>query len=184
MSEPELSNELMLQNALAQIAKNYIGIREIGGNNKGQMIERFQKAVDGKAHGEPYCLGGVWHCIDEAQVTVEAILMKSLDVRPELFRTEHCMTMWIKSPKIQRVVEPAPGVLLLWEHYMNGKATAAGHVAIITEVLGEKLVRTVEFNTGQPTDQVVRLGDGVYEKTRNLEYYYGSMRPKGLLAVW
>ena len=36
-------------------ARLWVGMTEVGGNNRGQVVERFQRAVDGKASGEPWC---------------------------------------------------------------------------------------------------------------------------------
>jgi len=175
---------LMLQNALAAIAETYVGLTEVGGDNQGQMVERFQRAVDGKAQKEAWCLALVWHCILEAQVLCEKITMQSFEEQPELFKTEHVMTMWNKSPKIQRITEPAPGVLALWQHFKNGKATGMGHVGIITRHITGTSVLDVEGNTSNPDHGMVRNGDGIYLKKRDLKYYYGSLRPVGLLSVW
>jgi hypothetical protein len=43
---------------LAFEAARWKGITEVGGPNKGQIVEMFQKAVDGKAQGEPWCFTG------------------------------------------------------------------------------------------------------------------------------
>jgi len=182
MKTPEL--ELMLNNALAAVAKTHIGITEQGGDNRGQMVERFQKAVDGRAMSEAWCLAFVWHCIYQAQYLLQEIMMQTFAILPRTYPTEHVQTMWRKSPKIQRIYEPAPGALFIWGHYKFGKATGAGHLGIITQVLGNNEVKTVEGNTGKPNGEVIRDGDGVYEKVRNINYSYGSMRPTGMLSVW
>lgn len=181
-----LEKDLMLQNALCGVAESYVGIHEMGGDNRGQMVERFQKAVDESADREPWCLGWTWYCILDTQNIVEKIIDgKYIMPHPQLYKSEHVLTMWNKSPKIQRVIEPAPGILSLWQHYNHaGKPTTSGHIEIITKVLGDGLLHTVGGNTSDSSPNVEREGDCVALKVRNLNYRYGSMRPLGLLSVW
>ena len=37
-------------------AKRWVGVTEVGGNNRGQVVEIFQKAVGGVANGQPWCM--------------------------------------------------------------------------------------------------------------------------------
>ncbi len=181
-----LQTELYLRNALAFLAKSYVGVRESGGDNKGPMVEMFQKAVDGKATREPWCAALVQYCIKQAQACVEAITMQSLEDAPLTYETEHVLTMWNKSPQELRREVPRPGDLLLWQKYdVSGKPTTSGHVGVIVDVLDEEKqwTRTVEGNTSGEKDDV-REGDVVATKTRNIHYNYGSLRPLGILSVW
>jgi len=180
-----IETDLALRNCLAQVASNYIGITEVGGDNKGQMVERFQRAVDGKATGEPFCLGFDFYCIKETQKIIEAIFMQSLPIQPQLFDTEHVQTMWNKTSKDQRRQTPRVGDLMLWAHYDKlGKITHMGHVGIVIAILNSENVLTVEGNTSNSAKGSVRNGDGIYAKSRNIKWHYGSMRPLGFLSVW
>ena len=50
-------NEI-LNNGLAAYAKTFEGVREVGGNNKGEFVRMFQKAVDNVAGSEAWCFRG------------------------------------------------------------------------------------------------------------------------------
>lgn len=170
--------EDMCHNALSAIALNYVGIKEQGGNNMGQMVERFQRAVDGKAVGEPWCLSFIWYCIFETERIIESIISQELQNKTKLLMTEHVQTMWRKSPDCQRVMEPHKGCLVLWRyHNSRGEPTSSGHIGICTEVsnMDKSVIKTVEANTSE---------GAVSLRTRNLKYRYGRMMPLGMLSVW
>jgi len=178
-----MNEELIKNNILTFMAYNFVGIKE-DKNNTGQMIERFQKAVDGKAVGEPWCMSFVQYLIDFTDNMYDAIMMSSSENRSLIYKTEHCMTCFNKTDKMQRLLLPDTGALILWSYYKNGKETGSGHVGIIVDVLDNHVVKTVEGNTSDPDNKIVREGEGVYLKTRDLRYDYGSMRLKGMLRVW
>lgn len=161
-------------------AKRWIGIQEQGGDNQGQMVKKFQKAVDGKAYGEPWCLSMVMFCIK----AVDSLCQESMywRSRAKVKNTEHCLTLWNALPKSQRHSKPKVGRLVIWQHYRNGKPTSSGHVGVVTKVIDGKYIMTVEGNTGSTT-RVERNGDGVFEKRRTIK---GSrrMKVKGFADVW
>jgi len=168
----------MLKNCLAQVALNYVGIKEQGGNNMGQMVERFQRAVDNVAMGEPWCLSFIWYAIFETERLIEAILGRPLDYKARLLMTEHVQTMFNKSPEEQRIFKPEKGSLILWKYYdSSGKPTTSGHIGICTQVndVDGHICQTVEANTSQ---------GAVSLRTRNIKYRYGRMLPMGILSVW
>lgn len=141
--------EVDFQQQLILEAKRWVGVREKGGDNKGKEVELFQKAVDGKAQGESWCLGFVQFCV-----------LKVLR-ETTLYKTEHCLTLWNKTPKEYRLEAPIPGAIMVWQH----AGTSSGHVGIVTRVAGDN-INTIEGNTGDGAG-VVREGDGVYERTRS-----------------
>lgn len=155
--------------------QGWLGFTEQGGDNKGQMVEAFQRAVDNRAVGEAWCLAFVWFCIIKAEKLAAAIQHPATS---HLHRTEHCMTMWRNSPPGLRVKEPQPGDLVIWNH----EGTDAGHVGIITGLRADGDLETVEGNTG-PGTAVEREGDGVYAKIRNPSRT-GKMVVQGFLRVW
>lgn len=155
--EPEL---------LIEEARKWIGVREIGGENRGPEVERFQKAVDGKAQGEPWCMAFVQFCLME--ITRGPI---------EIPVSEHCLTVWNRTPIRQRLFRPVPGSIMIWRF----GDTTAGHVGIVTRS-EDDYVWTVEGNTG-PGAGVVREGDGVYERVR-LRQGSDAMRVVGWVWPW
>lgn len=147
---------------LLYVASLFVGTHEEGGENRGAWVEEFQKAVDGKAQGEPYCVGFIWYCL----TTVE----KDIGKLSPLFRTEGARVLWNKSPKLCRIAVPVPGCIVVWGH----KGAASGHVGVVESVSGTQL-HTIEANTGAGAG-VVREGDGVYRRTR-------SMTPSGSMII-
>lgn len=135
--------------SLVEVAQKYVGVKEKGGDNKGPEVERFQKAVDGKAQGEPWCMAFVQFCIKEAKL------------QSKIFESEHCLTVWNKTPKEQRLKEPVPGCLVIWQY----GDTTNGHVGIVTAVF-KNSIHTIEGNTGDGKG-IVREGDGVYARNRS-----------------
>lgn len=169
---------------LATEAAKWVGVRERGGPNKGPDVERFQKAVDGKASGEAWCMSFVQFCVDQVDR-----LLAGLKHEPTwLFKSEHVLTVWNKTPQAARIPwnQVQPGCLIVWAHYKAGKATGSGHTGIVVKLLSNSIngprVETVEGNTGAGS-AVVREGDGVYRRVRSLA---GSdtMKVVGFLRCW
>jgi len=51
-----ISNRLLIFEAT-----RWLGIQEIGGNNRGQVIRMFQRVI-GRAQNEPWCMSFVQYC--------------------------------------------------------------------------------------------------------------------------
>ena len=165
---------------LVEVASKYVGVKEIG-DNRGEMVEKFQKAVDGKAQGESWCLSYVFYCIKEVDSAFDELAMQTLKERHTLFETEHCITLWDKN-KDKRIDKPFPGCLIVWQFYKDNKPTSLGHVGIVKEVVGEK-VKTIEGNTSS-SESVDREGGGVFEKLRRIKVDEGPMRVLGFINPW
>lgn len=154
---------------LVREAERFLGVHEVGGNNMGEAVERFQMAVDGKAQGEPWCAAFVQFCIKE----VEAAHGPTVVVA----RSEHCMTIWNRTSGVHRYKSPKPGYLVIW----NYEGTTNGHIGIVTKVIDELTIETIEGNTGPDSKTVEREGDGVYRKTRSTKTV-GKMKLVGFIA--
>lgn len=150
---------------LIQEASKYIGIREKA-PNKGPEIELFQKTIDGHASGQAYCMSFVQYCLKQVGGS-------------DLFVSSHCLTVWNKSPKQLRHNKPKPGYLMVWRK----KGSSQGHVGIVTEVISDTQVATIEANTG-PMSVVSRDGDGIYKKFRAIRPVMGSLEVVGFLQCW
>lgn len=146
-------------------AERWIGITERGGDNLGPDVEAFQRAVDGRAEGEPWCMAFVQFCLKQIG-------------GGDIFPSEHCLTVWRKSPRELRLQAPEPGCLMFWQY----EGSAAGHVGIVKAVVGCYCI-TIEGNTG-PGGAVEREGDGVYQKRRAIRPATGSMRVLGWMRCW
>lgn len=160
-----------LKLALVNEARIHIGISEVGGDNKGAWVETFQKAFDGVAQGEPWCVAFVCYCIKRVET--------AFSVPCGLKLSEHAMTLWNTNPA-QRRTEPKPGLIAVWKK----KGTTSGHVGIVSRVTKDEPVKfgTIEGNTG-PGAGVEREGDGVYEKLRSMSPM-GDMALLGFLEPW
>ena len=158
MTEPTaVCTPEFLNAEVAKEALKWIGVTEKGGDNKGPEVERFQKAVDGKAVGEPWCMSFIQFIIKEIE--------ERYGVKSRIFKTEHVLTCWNKTPKNMRVGKPCPGDVICW----NFTGTTSGHGGFIeTMMVNRCMVKTIEGNTSGPGSRIVREGDGVYLKTRHL----------------
>jgi lysozyme len=110
---------------LLETARQYIGVKEQA-KNSGPEVEKFQKAVDGKAQGEPWCMSFTQFAIKSAESATK--------VDSKVFSSEHCLTVWNRSPKELRMSQPKPGSLVIWRHGNS----SSGHVGIV-----EKSMQTV-----------------------------------------
>lgn len=156
-------------------ATTFIGTTEHGGDNRGKNVEMFQKAVDGKASREAWCMCFVQHCIKEVMKNVDATKVKK-----SLFSSEHCMTVWNNTEPRYRLSKPQIGAIVIWQYYKDGKATASGHTGIVTGITADgKSMMTIEGNTG-PGGDIIREGDGVHKKVRTVQGST-SMRVKGFI---
>jgi len=162
--------------ALIAEARRWVGTTETP-PNKGQLVERWQKTVDGVASGESWCMAFVQH-----HITWIDKLFWELSANPnytKVFKSEHCLTVWNKTPKEMRSTVPVLGSIAIWQH----NDTPAGHTGIVSSVLpSQRKFLCIEGNTG-PGVNVVSNGDGVYEKSRSMDGA-GEMRLLGFIIPW
>lgn len=156
--------------ALINEAKKWIGVHEQGGNNNGPEVEIFQKAVDGKADSAPWCMSFLQYCIKATE--------KSLGIKSNITRSEHCLTVWRNSPAGLKIKDPIPGCVVIWQH---GK-TDKGHTGFVTGINSDGKLLTIEGNTDSQTG-INREGNGVFERIRN-NGPEGDMTIKGFLKVF
>jgi len=159
---------MSIHERLVEYANYYVGVHEATGHNDGVNVEEFQKAVDGKASGESWCMAYVAFCIKAVANEPDVPLV------PSIYFSEHCMTVWNKSPKEAHSDEPKKGFVVIWNH----EGTSNGHTGIITDVDGDTLY-TIEGNTSD-SSHVEANGDGVYLKKRN-KYKTGNMKVVGFI---
>lgn len=153
-------------------AEACVGIKEATGRNDGKFIKLIQETVGG-ASGEPYCMAGA--------MTVIAFAEEMTGKKSPLMATEHCQTLWNKTPKIQKVKSiPLPGALAVW----GDKGKSTGHVEIVLACDG-KIMLCVGFNTSgttKPGDKVNRDGNGVFYTERTMKnqgnrLFLGCIKP-------
>lgn len=158
----------------------WVGVTEVGGDNKGQIVEMFQKSVDGKASGEAWCMSFIQFCLKKADELFDEITLSS-NVPCGTFKSESVLQVWNNTPAEHRC-QPHPGALMLWQFYKDGKPTGLGHAELVVGAVANGSVPTVGGNTGTGVG-VQREGDGVYKRTRSI---IGSpdMRVLGFIQPW
>lgn len=161
---------------MADLGRFYIGITEIGGANAGAMVEEFQRAVDGRASGEPWCMAFLQFLAKQTQAAHGG--------RARVFPSESVKIVWDRTMPAARVLSPTPGAWALWRH----GNTDYGHCGLIVDVFPDYFI-TVEGNTAGMGAGIVREGDGVYLKRRpwdnNLKLStVGDMKLLGFLQVF
>lgn len=139
---------------LIDLASTFVGVKEQGADNAGPQIEIFQKSVDGTASRESWCMCFVQFCVKQIE--------KKYVIKSKLFKSEHCLTVWNKTPKELRLKEPEVGCIVIWQ-FGN---SSSGHAGIVRKVIKDK-IETIEGNTSGPSIDVVREGDEVAFKTRS-----------------
>lgn len=163
-----------MKSRLVEVAQSFVGTKEATGNNDGPQVEAFQKAVDGKAQGEPWCMAFVQFCVQ--QVDRESAIEWDRDY---LADTESCLIAWNKSPDEARSFAPGPGKIVIWA---KDDGSGKGHTGIVTSVNDDGTLNTVEGNTSSGTGDP-RDGDGVYARRRD-PVKMGSLVVLGYLDPW
>jgi hypothetical protein len=149
--------------AIARISRSQIGMVETG-SNAGFGISKFQRAVDGRAAGESWCIGFVQWCVKEVDSLFDSLDFKpwKLD-RSVLPQTEWSIALWEGTPKAHRLEAPEVGAIVVWQSLSNPNQ---GHGGVIVGVDNVADIVTVEGNTGSNLTGDQREGDGVCLKSR------------------
>lgn len=174
MTKDELDIKI---NLLIVEANRWVGTKEEG-NNAGQIVTMFQN-WDGSPDHVSYCMAFVQFCLKNVDAQYSAVLGECTKDRHLLERSEHCLTVWNKSPLACRSDKPVEGSVVVWQH----GTSASGHTGIVTGLkMDSEFFTTIEANTsGGPG--VERNGDGVYSRTRSVKGD-GKMKVLGFLNPW
>lgn len=156
----------VIADILVEVANDTVGARESGGNNRGKEIEKFQKFVDGIASGEPWCMGWMQWVVGQ--------VCEFYDIPHTLFKSEHCLTVWTRTPEKYRRTEPKRGYAVIFR-----SKGLSGHVALCTSENVFAAFGTIEGNTNK---QGSREGDGVYRKIRHVDEN-GALRIVGYIDL-
>ena len=157
MKNNEASKDILVA-MLCFEAKRWVGLTEEG-QNSGQLVKIFQRAVDNRAEGEPWCMAFAQYCIKMAEIAASELFSQCIGEISTIFRSEHCLTVWNKSAHLQ-MDEPAKGSLCIWQKFNGDEATASGHTGIITDINPDGSISVVEGNSQIET----RQPEGVYLK--------------------
>lgn len=140
-------------------AEALLGVREKTNKNDGQIVELIQKTI-GEASGEPWCMSQVMSCLAYAE--------EKSGIQSRVYPSEHCLTVWEKTPKTMRVkFKPLRGAIAIW----NYLGTSNGHTGIVDEYEHKaNLMLTYEGNTSaglKPNGEIEREGGGSYHCERS-----------------
>jgi len=161
---------------LAHEAKRWIGVKEQGGSNKGQLVQIWQRSVDQKDQSEPWCMAFVQSCIMAVDKLCMEVFVDTNFAR--VFKSEHVLTTWNQTPAQYRFKEPQVGYIAVWQQNQS----IYGHTGIVVRVHGNGVFETVEGNTNDGSG-ITREGDGVYLRNRIVNPA-GIMKLVGFLSVW
>ncbi len=137
------------RDCLRELYLSQVGVREVGGNNRGPEVKAYLKSV-GLGENYPWCAAFVSWCF--LQVEIEAPISAWV---PSFALSDK---MIYKQGKVLKRIPKFGDVLLIW--FKNLKRPA--HIGFIDQ-WSEKWIITVEGNTNKNGS---REGDGVYRKRR------------------
>lgn len=157
-----------IANTLVWEARKYVGVREVGDPNHGPEVELFQKFVDGKAHGESWCMSFVQFVVGE--------VCRQYGVKTPLYPSELCQSVYNNAAGRYLRKEPGAGYVFI---HQNRRVPYKGHTGICTGAGRVGIFQTIEGNTNGAGSSD---GDGVYEKWR---YTKGNVvnRMRGFIDV-
>jgi hypothetical protein len=162
---------------LTNEARRWIGITEMGGDNRGQVVELFQRTV-GIPPGSPWCLAFVQYCIAQVDRTC-LIVTEGVPKTSKMAPGAGCLAVWGSTDPAYRSNIPTVGSIVIWKHTGSGE----GHAGIVQGVLPDGTgFYTIEGNTS-PGGGVIRNGEGVYAKTHTI-YPTGPMELEGFISPW
>lgn len=151
---------------LLAIAQVEIGVREEGGNNRGERIREYQTATDLPPGAWPWCAAFVSWCVREWIETPASVNWLGITVlKPQQWRPRTALAYgfvgWSKSrPKTTTLLtdkdQAQPGDIVTFDF---------SHVGIVLEDDGKNLI-TVEGNTNGKGERDSETGDGVWRKIR------------------
>ena len=151
---------------LIAIASAEVGVREEGGNNRGERIREYQSATDLNPGAWPWCAAYVDWCIREWLSIPQVVIWLNLQRRtPEEWRPKTALAYGLKSWALQR-----PSTTKVYNDTHKAQLGDIvtfdfSHVGFVIEDTGKEVV-TWEGNTGQKGLRDSETGDGVWRKVR------------------
>jgi hypothetical protein len=163
--KPEIKNPL---EKLADIAKSQVGVKEVGGNNNGPQIRKYQGATTLKPASWPWCAAFTSWATQEWLKDRDNVEWLGLKVMtPEQWRPKTAAAFgyisWAKErPATTKVfsnkAKPHVGDFAVFDF---------SHIGIVTKVLSDGKFQCVEGNTNGRGTRDSASGDGVWLKTRS-----------------
>ncbi len=153
---------------LADIAAAEIGVREVGGNNRGPKIVEYQSATWLKPAAWPWCAAFICWVVKQWVVDpdVRATLKLRNDREVEVWRPKTAgafdFARWAKEknvPVLRRTSRALAGDLAILDFSHIG-------IVIRDQTEGSEQIITVEGNTNSKGERDSTSGDGVWRKIR------------------
>lgn len=153
-------------NSIIEIAKSYIGQKELA-NNSGWEDKRFQELMEdcGWQHGQAWCAYFCELVWKQAYKDNPDLLFK-LD---KLFAAGAIKTYENFKSSRDFIADKhcVPGSIAIWQHYVEGKASWQGHAGIVISEICSHEFDTIEGNTNSGGG---REGIEVAQKIRLLDF--------------
>lgn len=153
---------------LSGVAQSQVGVREVGGNNRGKKIRTYQSATALAPDAWPWCAAFVDWCVQQWVSYPESrswISLKSSTPakwRPTTASAFGLIDWARKRPNTVTILpesaKPQAGDIIVFDFSHCGIVTGAS----------SKFVETVEGNTNGRGDRDSESGDGVWAKKRNI----------------
>ena len=163
---PKQKTPKALEN-LVKIALSQVGVKEVGGNNNGPQVRKYQAATNLKPASWPWCAALTSWVVREWLKDKENVEWLGLKVMtPEKWRPKTAAAFgyisWAKerpatTKVLSRKAKPQVGDFVIFDF---------SHIGIVVKV-GEKNFQCVEGNTNGKGTRDSKSGDGVWLKTRS-----------------
>ena len=147
-----------LADRIVAVAAKEVGVREIGGNNKGPRVQEYQRATNLSGTGWPWCAAFICWCIREAT--------KGMSVPFKLPKTALAYGFygWAGENGIDRKKNPGvdlkPGDIVAFKNF--------SHVAIVAGHTKGGYIDTIEGNTDARGSRDGKKHGGVWKKRRRV----------------
>jgi hypothetical protein len=161
---------------LLNLASVYVGVKE-SGPNRGELVEEFQKAVDGVAQGEPWCAAFVCWLIKR----VEDIY----SIKSQFAFSEAVWEIWKRNKAKKVILVPKPGCFVCFARPGGGHIEVVEKVERSVPMKGAFVLHTIGGNTSSGEAGSQADGDGVYRRTRVIiDGKLGSFSLLGFIDPW
>ncbi len=162
---------------LSEVAKKYLGEKELAGNVFNDSTELGKKLREaGQKDGDPWCALFVEVCLKESDPNNFALYDKLCSASAvQTFKN-------FAGAKFKVLLVPEPDTIVIFQQYKDGVAQWQGHAGIVSEALeGGRQYKSIEGNTNASGG---REGIEVAEKTRSVNYSVtNGLRLVGFIKV-
>lgn len=160
------------QQQAIKYAQKYIGTKEVGGNNHGPQVEKWQRLVEnfpGEMNGQPWCGAFMFSVLLEAGVKNLSWRMRYV---PYIVEDAKLGRNGMK--QLVTFADRRPGDLVIF----NFDGGAVDHVGMYVGDNADGTIHTIEGNTSSGTFGPQANGDGVYSRTRTRAVISYLVRPR------